>query len=82
MKFSFLKPDFPKIVLFLILTVLLSLYEYDWVLHNTAVCLAIGFCPTMEEATEGAFLSIFPFVLVLSYILSCTALWAYRKYRK
>lgn len=76
----FLKPDWRKIVLFVILSVVLSVYVFLWITTHTAVCLAIG-CPTIEEVALGGLVTALPFILVFSYILSCLIIFAYDKLR-
>ena len=75
---EFLKPDWRKIVLFVILSLVLSVYVFLWITTHTAVCLAIG-CPTIEEVALQGLITLLPFILILSYILSCFIIFAYDK---
>jgi len=78
---EFLKPEWRKIVLFIILSILISVYVYDWLLNNVVVCKALV-CPTVEQVAQENMIRFLPFILIISYFLSCFILWIYNKVKK
>jgi len=78
---EFLKPDLKKVIIFIILSLSISYYAYNWLLNNLLTCRAIG-CPTVEEIALQDMILLAPIILIVNYLLSCLIFWIYDKSKK
>jgi len=78
---KYFKPDLRKIIIFIVLSSLVFVYAYSWLLRNVIVCQAVG-CPTVEEVAEKNLLYLSPFVLAVCYVVTCWMVWLYEEATK
>jgi len=83
---EFFKPDWRKIVIFIILSSIFSFYTYNRLYQEVEwFCARVGYpgCPSLMSMTLENFVWYFPLILIISYLLSCLIVWIYdKKFRK
>ena len=73
---QFLKPDWRKIVLTIVLMIIPSLFITSYSIY-VASCVGCGYFFNFES-----FGILFVISLIITYLLSCFIVWVYDKFRK
>lgn len=75
---KFLKPTLPKIIAGLSIMAISETAVYAYVARHTLVCTSFG-CPTASEVALKTTLNFVIPTLLLSYLLSCIAIYTFDK---